>query len=107
MIAEEKSETSATVRSRVNRTRAIQRERFKDERISTNSDMGEKHIKKYCRLSQECEDILRKAYDTMGLSARARSRIIKVARTIADMSLSTEIMPAHILEAVSYRQLDM
>jgi magnesium chelatase family protein len=107
MIAEEKSETSATVRSRVNRTRAIQRERFKNESISTNSDMGEKHIKKYCRLSQECEDILRKAYDTMGLSARARSRIIKVARTIADMSLSTEILPAHILEAVSYRQLDM
>ena len=107
MIAEEKSETSQTVRERVNRTRRIQRERFSGESISTNSDMGEKHIKKYCKLSQDCEDILRKAYDTMGLSARARSRIIKVARTIADMALSKDILPAHILEAVSYRQLDM
>ena len=107
MIKDEQSETSKTVRSRVNRTRLIQRERFKDDNILTNSDMGEKHIKKYCTLSAECEEILRRAYDTMGLSARARSRIIKVARTIADISLSNDIKPEHILEAVGYRQLDM
>lgn len=107
MLAEEECETSETVRRRVNRTRLIQRERFKNETINTNSDMGEKHIKKYCRLSKECEDILKKAYDTMGLSARARSRIIKVARTIADLALSNDIKPEHILEAVGYRQLDL
>ena len=64
---------------------------------------GEKHLQKYCKLSRECEDILKKAYETLHLSPRARSRIIKVARTIADMELYEEIMPAHILEAISYR----
>ena len=67
---------------------------------------GKKQIKKYCKLSDECEDILRGAFESMHLSARARSRIIKVARTIADMELSKKILPVHILEAVSYRSLD-
>ncbi|MBQ7348869.1 MAG: magnesium chelatase, partial [Clostridia bacterium] len=70
----------------------------------TNSDMGEKHIKKYCKLSDECEAVLKNAYESLGLSPRARSRIIKVARTIADMELSDEILVKHVLEAVSYRQ---
>ena len=65
--------------------------------------MGEKHIKKYCRLTDECEQILKNAYDTLHLSPRARSRIIKVARTIADMELFDQIKPEHILEAISYR----
>ncbi len=96
-------ETSATVRERVNRTRAIQKNRFKDDGILTNSDMGERQLKKYCKLSKECEDILKNAYETLHLSPRARGRIIKVARTIADMALFDEIRPEHILEAVSYR----
>ncbi|MBR2871663.1 MAG: YifB family Mg chelatase-like AAA ATPase [Clostridia bacterium] len=104
LSSEEQSETSAVVRERVNRARAIQRERFKDEQILTNSDMGEKHIKKYCPLSEDCENILKNAYVTLKLSPRARSRIIKVARTIADMSASESIRPEHILEAVSYRR---
>ena len=98
------SESSAVVRERVNRTRAIQRERFKNDNILTNSDMGEKHIIKYCKLSEECEKILKSAYERLHLSPRARSRIIKVARTIADMGGCENIMPAHILEAVSYRR---
>lgn len=107
LISDKAEETSQTVKARVNRTRAIQRERFKNEpNINTNSDMGERQIKKYCKLSAECEDILRGAFDSMHLSARARSRIIKVARTIADMSLSETILPQHILEAVGYRSLD-
>jgi magnesium chelatase family protein len=65
--------------------------------------MGERHIKKYCKLTQECENILKNAYESLHLSPRARSRIIKVARTIADMALYDEIRPEHILEAVSYR----
>lgn len=96
-------EKSETVRARVNRTRKIQENRFKDDGILTNSDMGERHIKKYCKLTQECENILKNAYESLHLSPRARSRIIKVARTIADMALYDEIRPEHILEAVSYR----
>jgi len=107
LISNKKEESSADVKKRVDRTRAIQKERFKNEpNINTNSDMGERQIKKYCMLSEECEDILKSAFESMRLSARARSRIIKVARTIADMGLSETIEPAHILEAVSYRILD-
>ena len=96
-------ESSKTVRERVNRTRLIQKKRFENDNILTNSDMGERQIKKYCKLSKECEDILKNAYDTLHLSPRARSRIIKVARTIADMELYEDIRKEHILEAISYR----
>ena len=67
--------------------------------------MREKQIVKYCRLSEECEKILKHAYESLGLSPRARSRIIKVARTIADMDLYDEIQPQHVLEAVNYRNV--
>ena len=97
-------ESSADVKKRVERARAIQRERFGS--IRTNASMGEGEIKKYCRLSRGCEDILRGAFERLSLSARARSRIIKVARTIADLDLSPEILPEHILEATSYRRYD-
>lgn len=103
LSSDEKSETSETVRLRVNRTRQIQRERFKNENVKTNADMGERQMAEYCVLSRECEQILKAAYDRLHLSPRARSRIIKVARTIADMSLSENIRPEHILEAISYR----
>lgn len=99
----EEAESSAEVRKRVNRTRALQRERFKDDGISSNAEMSEKHLKKYCRLSGECEEVLKYAFETLKLSARARSRIIKVARTIADMELAENIEPKHLLEAISYR----
>lgn len=96
-------ETSAEVKKRIEKARAVQRIRFEDEPNSLNSGMGEKQIKKYCKLSPECEDILRAAFETLRLSARARSRIIKVARTIADLDFSADILPEHILEAASYR----
>lgn len=100
---EEESETSQQIKNRVNRTRAIQKHRFINDNILTNSDMGEKHMKKYCKLSKECEDILEASYNALHLSPRARSRIIKVARTIADMDLCDDIRVHHILEAISYR----
>lgn len=100
---ESQIESSKAVKERVNRTRLIQKQRFRNDGILTNSDMGEKHIKKYCKLSSQCELILKKAYETLHLSPRARSRIIKVARTIADMELYDEIQSEHILEAISYR----
>ena len=103
LTSNENAETSLMVRERVNRTRQIQKERFIDDGILTNSDMGAKHIAKYCKLSVECEQILKNAYESLHLSPRARGRIIKVARTVADMCLSADIKPEHILEAISYR----
>ena len=103
LTEEKQAESSKTVKNRVNRTRQIQKNRFLNDGILTNSDMGEKHIQKYCKLSKDCEEILKRAYEALHLSPRARSRIIKVARTIADMELYDQIMPAHILEAISYR----
>ena len=96
-------ESSKTVKERVNRTREVQKLRFANDGIMTNSDMSEKHIQKYCTLSKECEEVLKKAYEKLHLSPRARSRIIKVARTIADMELYEDIRIEHLLEAISYR----
>lgn len=107
LVNDEEEESSASVRSRVERARRIQRERLAEDNICVNALMGEKQIKKYCKLSAECEAVLKNAFETLRLSARARSRIIKVARTIADLELSEEILPAHVLEAVSYRSTEI
>ena len=101
-VADE-AESSAEVRKRVNRTRAVQRERFAEDCIRTNSEMKERQLEKYCKLSPESESIMRLSFDSLGLSARGRSRILKVARTIADMNLEENILPEHILEAIGYR----
>lgn len=103
LILDAAEETSAVVKERVERARAIQRERFKDDGMTVNANMGERQIKKYCRLSPECEAVLKNAFEALRLSVRARSRIIKVARTIADLDMSSEIKSEHILEAASYR----
>ena len=107
LVSDGKEETSAEVKARVEQARAIQRERFRGDNITVNANMGEKQIKKYCRLSVESEGILRGAFEALHLSARARSRIIKVARTIADLDFSEDIKPEHILEAASYRSADV
>ena len=107
LAGESKEESSAEVKKRVERARTIQRERLSEDGMSVNASMGERQIKKYCRLSKVCEDVLRSAFETLHLSARARSRVIKVARTIADLDLSENIQPKHILEATSYRSSDL
>ncbi len=99
-------ETSAAVKSRVNRARSIQATRFGKYGINSNAEMGERELAEFCTLSREGDDILRSAFERMHLSARARSRIIKVARTIADLDMSEEILPKHVFEAVSYRIYD-
>ena len=100
-------ESSASVKARVERARAIQRERFREEDISVNANMGERQLKKYCPLTPECEAVLKNAFISLSLSARARSRIIKVARTIADLDNSERILPEHVLEATAYRNFDV
>ena len=99
-------ESSAAVKQRVDAARKIQRNRFSGSGINTNSEMGERELHDYCRLSAEGDGILRAAFDRMNLSARARGRIVKVARTIADLDSSEEILPKHVYEAVSYRIYD-
>ena len=106
LISEGAEESSAQVKARVEAARAVQRERFLNEGIRANANMGERQLKKYCRLSPSCEEVLRQAFESLHLSARARSRIIKVARTIADLDYSAEISERHILEAASYRSFD-
>ena len=107
LAAPKEEESSSAVRGRVEKARAVQRERFAGEKeLRTNADMGERELRKYCALSRECEKILRASFESLHLSARARSRIIKVARTIADLAGEADIRPEHILEAVSYRQYD-
>ncbi len=107
LISDEREESSEEVKARVERARLIQRERLAEDNMTVNALMGERQIKKYCRLTRECEQILKSAFEAMHLSARARSRIIKVARTIADLELCENIQPEHILEATSYRSMDL
>lgn len=106
LISDTQEETSEQIKARVEKARAIQLARLSGEGMALNGNMAEKQIKAYCRLSKHCEDILRAAFENLHLSARARSRIIKVARTIADLDFSEEILPNHILEAASYRSSD-
>ena len=103
LVGESMSETSAQVKLRADSARRIQRERFTGSKIKSNAEMGEKETREYCRLNKECEDVLREAFERMHLSARARSRILKVARTIADLELSEDITTEHLYEAISYR----
>lgn len=96
-------ESSEAVKARVDRARQIQRKRFEGTRLTVNAEMTEREIGDFCELSEKGDRILRTAFIKMKLSARARSRIIKVARTIADLGGSETIQPEHIFEAVSYR----
>ena len=102
----ENSETSAEIKKRVNKTRKLQLERYKDYNIYSNSQLDAGMLKKFCPLGEEENAILRAAFDNLGLSARAPSRILKVARTIADLEGSENIKSEHIAEAIQYRSLD-
>ena len=99
-------ETSKNIQKRVNLARIIQRERYKNENIFSNSELTPKLIEKYCKIDEESKKILQIAFEKLGLSARAYGRILKVARTIADLSNSKDIRKNHIAEAIQYRSLD-
>lgn len=106
LVNRHKSETSAEVAARVKAAREIQKERFAEEEIFCNAAMNNRQIEKYCPLSPNCRSVLEKIIVRMQLSARACSRIIKIARTIADLSGVPDILPEHITEAAGYRFLD-
>lgn len=102
-----KIETSKEIKERVNKARKIQLERYKeDNTIVSNSELTPKLIEKYCKLTNNGKKILEKAFEKLGLSARAYGRILKVARTIADLDNKTDIEEEHIAEAIGYRNLD-
>jgi len=100
------SERSEEIRQRVIRARQMQLERFRDEGIYCNTQMGPKQIKRYCKLSPGAKDLLQGAMRQLGISARAFDRILKVSRTIADLQGKEEIAEEHVLEALNYRTLD-
>ena len=107
LVGRQKAEDSASVAERVLQARRIQRERFAGEDgIFCNAAMGNRQIEKYCPLCPECTELLQRIIEKMGLSARACTRIIKLARTIADLAGSSDIRPVHISEAAGYRFLD-
>ena len=104
---EEKAESSAAIRERVLAARAIQTTRFAGHPgVHCNAQMGSKLTREYCQLTDECRTIMEQAMNRLGLSARAYDRILKVARTIADLEASTDIRPYHLQEAITYRSLD-
>ena len=104
---ERKGESSVEIRKRVTAAREIQSERFTDfKNIHYNAQMNVKQIREFCKLSEESLSLLKTAMDKLNLSARAYDRILKVARTIADLANSKSISPDHIAEAIQYRSLD-
>jgi magnesium chelatase family protein len=101
-------ENSAKIRERVVRARQTQLQRFATsrEKLYCNAQMSSRHIRPFCELSPDCERLLERATTQQGLSARAHDRILKVARTVADLEQSANLEPKHIAEAIQYRSLD-
>lgn len=106
LVEKPKGETSAMVAARVLKARKIQQNRFKGLGIHTNSEMNNRQMNVFCRLDTECKETMERLIGRMGLSARAFSRVIKLARTIADLAGVPDIRISDLLEAASYRFLD-
>ncbi len=101
------SEPSAAIRQRVNRARAIQHERYGIQSGLCNARMKPDHLRRFCALDTEAAALMKEAFEAMGLTARSYDRIIKMARTIADLEESEQIQPAHLAEAIQYRSLNL
>jgi magnesium chelatase family protein len=97
--------SSAALREQVGRARAVQRERFGADGALLNSRMSTRQLRRHCGLEAEGKELLRRAMEELGLSARAHDRILRVARTIADLEGSSAIRPPHVVEAIGYRSL--
>lgn len=106
IIAKNEGESSAEIRKRVIKARKRQLHRFRGKKIFSNAQMGTKEVKKYCPVDKEGQELLKMAVDRLGFTARGYTRVLKVARTIADLSGEEKITPVHISEAVQYRIMD-
>ena len=97
------SETSAVIRARVNRARGMQLKRYEGSSLNCNAHIGSKQIETYCSLSPDCEQLMRGAYQRLSMTARSYDRVLRVARTVADLAGSAEIELPHLAEAIQYR----
>jgi magnesium chelatase family protein len=102
-----KSESSASIREKVKKAWEVQQRRFKDDIISTNSQMTSRHIDRYIKLDVDAENFLKTAVKSLSLSPRVIHRILKLARTIADFTAENIIKQNHIAEALQYRNKTM
>lgn len=102
----DKIESSKEIRERVNKARDIQVNRYKGENIFSNSQLSPKNINKYCKLDTKGKKLIKEAFERLGLSARAYNKVLKVARTIADLDGKENIESCHLAEAIQYRSLD-
>ena len=99
-------ESSEEIKKRVDQARKIQQERFAGTKVRTNAKMTSKMINEFCKLDSESEELMKLAFDKYHISARGYTRILKVARTIADLDGSKDIKINHITEALAYRNID-
>ena len=106
MMGHKKGERSSVIAERVMRARGIQEERFRDEDIHSNAEMTPRQIERYCQLSPQGREAMEKILQRMNMSMRAFHRILKLARTIADLAGCRDILPEHLMEAASFRFLD-
>lgn len=97
---------SAQMREEVVRARRTQRERFANTAVRSNAHMTSRQIRRYCPLDETCTNLLKSSVNELGLSARAHDKVLRVARTIADLDQSASIREVHLHEAVNYRMLD-
>ena len=102
-VKKEKNETSETIKNRVNKARKIQLKRYKNDNIFSNSDLTPKLIEKYCKIDKEAEMLIKNSFEKFDLSMRGYYKILKLARTIADLSGENNIEKIHIIEAIQYR----
>ena len=106
LTGEGAAEGSEAIRSRVEKARAVQRRRFERSRIHRNADMGPSLLRRHCALDQAGKDVLQAAMNELGFSARGYDKVLKVARTIADLAGDEHVQAHHLQEAVQYRNLD-
>jgi magnesium chelatase family protein len=106
MVSRNEGESSAEIRKRVGRARERQIQRLRGRKIYGNAQMGTREVKRYCQVDDEGRELLEMAVNRLGFSARAYTRILKVARTIADLAGEDNISAVHISEAIQYRILD-